>query len=118
MGIHTHPSNSHITQLYSTSNTLQTKPTHQTAIMSSDGRKDFSDKAAEKLTPQSQKSTTDKVKESVTNTADSAQREIIPDSEKSHTQSAADKATREKHHETGNDDSLMGKAKNLVGANK
>ena len=34
------------------------------------GRKDFSDKVQEKVTPQSSKSTTDKVSESVTGTTD------------------------------------------------
>lgn len=41
-------------------------------------RKDFSDKAQEKVTPDSSKSTYDKVSETVTDTADKAARQVVP----------------------------------------
>ncbi|RMX91825.1 hypothetical protein D0868_13763 [Hortaea werneckii] len=46
--------------------------------MTDDSRKGLGDKVQEKVTPQESKSTTDKVKEGVTNTADKAQRYVTP----------------------------------------
>ncbi|PSK53904.1 heat shock protein 9/12-like protein [Elsinoe australis] len=68
--------------------------------MSEAGRKDFSDKLQEKATPQSSKSTTDKVSEGVTDTADKAARAVQPDSQKSGTQETADKLGRSKDEHT------------------
>jgi hypothetical protein len=64
--------------------------------MSDAGRKDFSTKAKEEFTPDSSKSTLDKTKESVTDTADRVMGETQSDSSKSGTQSFFDKSKREK----------------------
>ena len=56
---------------------------------------------SDKMTPQSSKSTTDKVGEAVGNVGDRAQRDLVPDSQKSTTQSMSDKAGREKDSATG-----------------
>ncbi|RMY49776.1 hypothetical protein D0864_14666 [Hortaea werneckii] len=76
--------------------------------MTDDSRKGLGDKVQEKVTPQESKSTTDKVKEGVTNTADKAQRQ------KSSGQAAADKASRtaDSHKD---DKSMMDKAKETLG---
>ncbi|CAK9441638.1 uncharacterized protein LODBEIA_P55060 [Lodderomyces beijingensis] len=58
--------------------------------MSDLGRKNFSDKVEEKLTPESQKSTLDKGKEAVTDTVDKAGRKITPEEDKSFGQKVAD----------------------------
>ncbi|KAG8630753.1 hypothetical protein KVT40_002372 [Elsinoe batatas] len=84
--------------------------------MSDAGRKDFTDKATEKMTPQSSKSTTDKISESVTNATDSASRSLQPDSSKSGTQEALDKTTRTKHNAQG--ESLLDKTKGALGMDK
>ncbi|KAF2155333.1 hypothetical protein K461DRAFT_311600 [Myriangium duriaei CBS 260.36] len=65
--------------------------------MSDTGRKDFSDKVGEKVTPDSQKSTTDKISESVTGATDKVSRDVQPDSSKSTTQELSDKTSCEKH---------------------
>ncbi|KAK5172011.1 uncharacterized protein LTR77_003648 [Saxophila tyrrhenica] len=80
----------------------------------SDGRKDM--KAQEKMTPESSKSTTDKVKEGATNLGDTVQRDAVPDSEKSTGQSMSDKASREKDSAKG--ESTMDKVKGSIGMNK
>ena len=64
--------------------------------MSDAGRKDFSTKDKEGITPDSSKSTIDKAKESVTDTMDRVAGETQPDSQKSTSQSAFDKGKREK----------------------
>jgi hypothetical protein len=64
--------------------------------MSDTGRKDWSTKAKEGITPDSSKSTLDKAKESVTDTMDRAAGETQSDSSKSASQSAFDKGKREK----------------------
>jgi hypothetical protein len=64
--------------------------------MSDTGRKDFSTKAKEEVTPDSSKSTLDKTKETVTDTADRAAGETQSDSSKSTSQAAFDKGKREK----------------------
>ncbi|KAL1587305.1 hypothetical protein WHR41_04227 [Cladosporium halotolerans] len=85
--------------------------------MSDANRKDLGDKVADKVTPDHSKSTTEKVKDTVTGTVDKVQRDAVPDSQKSTTQSAADKVSRETDaHKT--DESLLDKAKHAVGMDK
>jgi Heat shock protein 9/12 len=64
--------------------------------MSDQGRKDFTTKMKEKITPDSSKSTYDKTKEDTTDLADKAQAEFQSDSSKGTTQAAFDKGKREK----------------------
>jgi ElaB/YqjD/DUF883 family membrane-anchored ribosome-binding protein len=66
--------------------------------MSDFGRKDFTDKVSEKVTPDSQKSTFEKAKEDVTGALDKGASSITPDSQKSFGQSVAD------HAQSGHDD--------------
>merc|ERR1712230_253894 len=54
--------------------TSKTTINNNTINMTDDSRKGLGDKVQEKVTTQESKSTTDKVKEGVTNTADKAQR--------------------------------------------
>merc|ERR1712146_56263 len=84
------------------------------AIMTEAGRKDLSDKVQEKATPESSKSTTDKLKEGVTDTTDKAQRDLSSDDNKSAGQSMADKAGREKDSNKGGE-SIVDKAKDTLG---
>ncbi|KAK5699790.1 hypothetical protein LTR97_005921 [Elasticomyces elasticus] len=90
--------------------------------MSDLGRKDFSTKASEKMTPDSSKSTVDKVTESITNTGDSVSRNTVPGEQKSTSQKAADAVSNTKHnaqHDAKTDDkSMVDKAKDAVGLNK
>lgn len=58
--------------------------------MSDAGRKPFSDKVSEAIKPESEKSTFEKGKESVTNTLDGFAAKNIPDNQKSFGQSVAD----------------------------
>lgn len=58
--------------------------------MSDLGRKNFSDKVSEAVTPESQKSVLEKTKESVTNTADSFAGKATPDNQKSFPQTVSD----------------------------
>ncbi|KAK8156546.1 putative chaperone/heat shock protein Hsp12 [Phyllosticta citrichinensis] len=85
--------------------------------MSDAGRKDFSTKAEEKITPDSTKSTQQKVKESVTDTGDKVARGFQPDDNKSTGQEATDKLGRSKdeHVHGGASESIVDKAKNAVG---
>ena len=64
--------------------------------MSDAGRKDFSTKAKEAITPDSSKSTLDKAKENITDTTDKAASEFQSDSSKSTSQEVFDKGKREK----------------------
>ena len=64
--------------------------------MSDAGRKDWTTKAKEEITPDSSKSTYDKTKESVTDTADKIAGETQSDSSKGAAQSGFDKGKREK----------------------
>ena len=64
--------------------------------MSDAGRKDWSTKAKEEITPDSSKSTLDKTKESVTDGVDRIAGETQSDSSKGAGQSAFDKGKREK----------------------
>ncbi|KAE8331336.1 heat shock protein 9/12-domain-containing protein [Aspergillus sergii] len=85
--------------------------------MSDTGRKDFSTKAKEELTPDSAKSTQQKVKEGATDIGDRVSRGFQPDDQKSGTQEAFDKGQRvhdnKSHGSTG--ESILDKAKNAVG---
>ncbi|KAF2751681.1 putative chaperone/heat shock protein Hsp12 [Sporormia fimetaria CBS 119925] len=85
--------------------------------MSDLGRKSFGDKASEKLQPDSTKSTTEKIGETITDTGDKVARGVVPDSEKSSSQSVGDKLSRGKDNEVhgGSTESVLDKAKNAVG---
>ncbi|KAL4874526.1 heat shock protein 9/12-domain-containing protein [Aspergillus karnatakaensis] len=85
--------------------------------MSDFGRKDFSTKAQEKMTPDSSKSTQDKVKESVTDTTDRFARGAQPDDQKSTGQQVFDKSQRTSDREVhgGSAQTIRGKIKNAVG---
>merc|ERR1711904_638885 len=102
MGIHIllqHSHRQHLHQLFQTHQTTSKSTINNNTInMTDDSRKGLGDKVQEKVTPQESKSTTDKVKEGVTNTADKAQRDIVPDDQKSSGQAAADKASRTCSH--------------------
>ncbi|RAL09618.1 heat shock 9/12 family protein [Aspergillus homomorphus CBS 101889] len=85
--------------------------------MSDTGRKDFSTKAKEEMTPDSSKSTQDKVKETFTDTTDRLARGTQSDNSKSTTQEAFDK-TQRSHDNTvhgGSSESIGDKIKNAVG---
>ncbi|RAH46070.1 heat shock 9/12 family protein [Aspergillus aculeatinus CBS 121060] len=85
--------------------------------MSDAGRKDFSTKAKEEITPDSTKSTQDKVKETFTDTTDRLARGTQSDQSKSTTQEAFDK-TQRSHDNTahgGASQSIGDKIKNAVG---
>jgi len=58
--------------------------------MSDPGRKDLTTQLAEHATPQSQKTTGEKIKESVTGAVDKAKAIVTPNSQKSATQQTAD----------------------------
>jgi hypothetical protein len=63
--------------------------------MSDPGRKSLSTQTAEKVTPDSQKTTGEKVKETLTGTVDRVKAAITPDSRKSVTQQTADRTRGE-----------------------
>lgn len=69
------------------------------------------------MTPDSSKSTQEKVKETFTDTTDKAARGLQSDDSKSAGQSLADKTSRSKdeHVHGGTSDSIMDKAKNALG---
>ncbi|KAF5095786.1 hypothetical protein D0Z00_003013 [Geotrichum galactomycetum] len=75
--------------------------------MSDDLRKDFSDKVAEKIKPESQKTTGEKLTENITNTLDNAAGKIQPDENKGNLQRAAD----ETHEAKGEASSYLESAK-------
>ncbi|OCL04310.1 putative chaperone/heat shock protein Hsp12 [Glonium stellatum] len=85
--------------------------------MSDAGRKDFSTKMKEEITPDSSKSTQQKVKETFTDTGDKLARGAQPDSEKSTGQEVSDKFGRSKdeHVHGGSSESIMDKTKNALG---
>ncbi|KAE8356883.1 heat shock protein 9/12-domain-containing protein [Aspergillus coremiiformis] len=85
--------------------------------MSDYGRKDFTTKAKEGLTPDSAKSTQDKLKETFTDTADRFARGVQPDDSKSGTQEMWDKTQRvhDNEHHGGAAQSIGDKIKNAVG---
>ncbi|KAI9888479.1 MAG: hypothetical protein M1814_006897 [Vezdaea aestivalis] len=84
--------------------------------MSDLGRKDFSTKAKEGITPDSSKTTAEKLKETVTTGADRVAAQG-PGESKSTTQQAADRATHSKDEAAhgGSGGSVLDKAKNAVG---
>lgn len=88
--------------------------------MSDAGRKDFSTKAKEELTPDSTKSTQDKIKEGVTDTTDRFARGGQTDESKSTTQEAFDKTQRshDNHAHGGATSSIGDKIKDAVGLGK
>ncbi|MCJ1458411.1 hypothetical protein MMC28_008783 [Mycoblastus sanguinarius] len=63
--------------------------------MSDTGRKDMTDKAQEKLTPESQKSTLDQAKEGVTDAADKVAGTVQPGDDKSISQKVFDSTSTE-----------------------
>ena len=68
--------------------------------MSDFGRKDLHKRAQEDATPNSQKTTGEKIKESVTNAADRVAAAVTPNAKKSVTQQVADeqRAHRDQHN--------------------
>jgi len=80
--------------------------------MSDAGRKDWSTKAKEEITPDSSKSTLDKTKESVTDGMDKVAGETQSDSSKGAGQSTFDKGKREK------DGTFLDNVKDTLGLNK
>ena len=60
--------------------------------MADSGRKSFSTQVSEKITPQTEKTTGEKVKENVTGALDNVKAAITPNTQKSVSQQAADKA--------------------------
>lgn len=85
--------------------------------MSDAGRKDFSTKMEEEMTPDSSKSTQQKLKETVTGTGDKVARGFQPDDQKSTGQEISDKFGRSKdeHVHGGSGESIVDKAKNAFG---
>lgn len=75
--------------------------------MSDLGRKDFTDKVQEKVTPQDQKSYIDQAKEGITDAADKASRNLQPEGAKSDTQKLGDSVQK------GHDDAKSANAKPL-----
>lgn len=71
---------SQATQHHHTTTTPSTNPTTN-INMSDHGRKDLSDKVADKITPDTTKSTVDKAGDHVTGKADKVGRDAVPDSE-------------------------------------
>ncbi|GAD94827.1 heat shock protein hsp9 [Paecilomyces variotii No. 5] len=85
--------------------------------MSDTGRKDFTQKAKEEITPDSSKSTQDKVKETVTDTGDRVARGFQTDDSKSTSQETWDKVQRTHDNEQhgGATSSIGDKVKNALG---
>ncbi|OJJ49192.1 hypothetical protein ASPZODRAFT_129605 [Penicilliopsis zonata CBS 506.65] len=85
--------------------------------MSDAGRKDFTTKAKEEMTPDSSKSTQEKIKESFTDTTDRISRGVQPDSDKGTAQQAFDKTQRshDNHAHGGSSETIGEKIKNAVG---
>ncbi|KAJ5454603.1 chaperone/heat shock protein Hsp12 [Penicillium daleae] len=87
--------------------------------MSDAGRKDFSTKAKEEITPDSTKSTQQKVKEGFTDTTDRVARGFQTDDSKSAPQGAFDKTQRAHDNEAhgGATGSIGDKVKGALGMN-
>jgi len=84
--------------------------------MSDTGRKDLGTKAKEEITPDSSKSTQQKVKETATDTTDRVARGTKPDDQKSSTQAAFDKTQRTHDDQQGGAASSIGdKVKGTLG---
>ncbi|PGH00313.1 hypothetical protein AJ79_08244 [Helicocarpus griseus UAMH5409] len=87
--------------------------------MSDAGRKDFSTKAKEEITPDSSKSTQERIKETVTDTGDRISRGLQPDDQKSTGQEAFDKTQRTSDNQSGGATSTIGdKVKGALGMDK
>ncbi|OAX83110.1 hypothetical protein ACJ72_02535 [Emergomyces africanus] len=87
--------------------------------MSDPGRKDFTTKAKEEMTPDSSKSTQDKVKEATTDVKDRLARGVQPDEQKSTGQEAFDKAQRSSDNQQGGVTQTIGdKVKGALGMDK
>ncbi|EKG12452.1 hypothetical protein MPH_10408 [Macrophomina phaseolina MS6] len=88
--------------------------------MSDAGRKDFSTKAKEELTPDSTKSTQQKTKETFTDTGDKLARGLQSDDSKSTGQEVGDKVGRshDRHEHGSSGESILDKAKSAVGLDK
>jgi len=88
--------------------------------MSDLGRKDFSDKAKEGVTPDSSKSTVDKVKEAGTDTTDKLSRSVQPEGNKSATQKVSDSVggTKDDAAHGGTGESILDKTKGALGMDK
>ncbi|KAK2738565.1 hypothetical protein FQN57_006988 [Myotisia sp. PD_48] len=87
--------------------------------MSDTGRKDFTTKLGEEITPDSSKSTQQKVKEAVTDTSDRVSRGLQPDSSKGAGQETFDKTQRMHDNNTGGaTESIGDKVKNALGMDK
>ncbi|KAL1602617.1 hypothetical protein SLS60_006034 [Paraconiothyrium brasiliense] len=88
--------------------------------MSDHGRKDLHTKIGEGITPDSTKSTQQKMKETVTDTGDKFARGAQPDHDKSLGQEASDKVSRshdrEAHGSSGG--SILDKTKGALGLDK
>ncbi|KAF7338137.1 hypothetical protein MVEN_02038500 [Mycena venus] len=80
--------------------------------MSDTGRQSFTDKAGAAMKPDSQKSTTEQLGDHFKGTGDSIASTFQPQSEKSTSQKAGDTLSSNSNN---NDDSLLAKAKNVVG---
>ncbi|KAB2576253.1 hypothetical protein BFW01_g9128 [Lasiodiplodia theobromae] len=88
--------------------------------MSDAGRKDFTTKAKEELTPDSTKSTQQKTKETFTDTGDKLARGLQTDESKSTGQELGDKVGRshDQHAHGGTGESILDKAKSAIGMDK
>ncbi|KAI9056122.1 hypothetical protein LZ554_001050 [Drepanopeziza brunnea f. sp. 'monogermtubi'] len=81
----------------------------------SDGlRKDFSTQASEKITPDSSKTTTDKIGENITGAADKAAAAVQPSGEKSTTQKAGDTVRGEGDNAQKEGESIVDKVTGTV----
>jgi len=88
--------------------------------MSDPGRKDFSTKAKEEITPNSTKSTQEKLKEGFTDTTDRFARGAQTDQSKSTTQETFDKTQRssDEHVHGGTGHTIGDKVKGALGIHK
>ncbi|KAI0630209.1 heat shock protein 9/12-domain-containing protein [Trametes polyzona] len=83
--------------------------------MADAGRQSFTDKASSAMKPDSQKSMTEQMGDSMKGTADSLASTVQPQSEKSTTQQMGDSLSGNSNE---NQESLMDKAKNALGMQK
>ncbi|KAI5117774.1 hypothetical protein M0805_003593 [Coniferiporia weirii] len=80
--------------------------------MSDNMRQSFTDKAGNALKPENEKSTTERMGDTVKGKADSAASSAQPEGEKSYMQQASDSLSGNQNE---NSDSLLGKAKGAMG---
>ncbi|KAI0369677.1 hypothetical protein BV20DRAFT_346098 [Pilatotrama ljubarskyi] len=83
--------------------------------MADAGRQSFTDKASSAMKPDSQKSMTEQMGDSMKGTADSVASTVQPQSEKSTSQQMGDSMSGNSNE---NQESMMDKAKNAFGMNK